>query len=53
MNGKCQFHHNRTESVFYGTLHCFKSLKSRTLNTIQKPRKSLFSKRKRAITQER
>jgi hypothetical protein len=26
---------------------------SRTLNIIQKPKKSLFSKKKRAITQER
>jgi hypothetical protein len=24
MNGKSQFHHNQTYSVFYGTSHCVK-----------------------------
>jgi hypothetical protein len=55
MNGKCEIHHNQTCPVFYGIQHCvkvWKDLVERTLNIVRKPKKSFFSKRKRAITQE-
>jgi hypothetical protein len=37
----------------YLSQHCVKIWLSGTLNIIRKPKKSVFSKRKRTITQER
>jgi hypothetical protein len=55
MNGKCDIHHNQINLYFmaYSIVLKFEKIwLSGTLNIIRKPKKFLFSKRKRAITQE-
>jgi hypothetical protein len=56
MNGKCEIHYNQINLYFmvYSIVLKFEKIwMSGTLNIVQKPKKSLFFKRKRAITQER